>query len=457
MKYQTFQFNVSEGTQSLFIAVGPIPPALFRVVGPDDHYKGYIMSGFSFPAIYYSAETRATLNAKKEKPLSGTYTLQLFSFDDTISDGLDCFEVCFNAEADLSLANYEPSVLSTESFWEEKEASGEVQELPRYYKGDLHAHTFLSDGVLTPFQVNQVIEDKALDFVAITDHNLVPMGFGPLKRLYVPSFELTLPKGHLNIHGLLEPDIYKPLFSGSLNEAIKFYASYSHVAINHPFFSPWDFDINELDLAFVHAIELICDPTYPGSNSATEKAVSFFDYLWSRGIRLYAVGGSDSHSDTYADPMTYVFSKSHNQLALLEGLKNGHVMISRKMELLVSYKASYGEILPGSRIDDINDLEAIGVMFRSEALMDLELRVLYNGHLIQSKKIAVKAGECVEYSFNNLELKSAENFHWVRFEIKNTQGEWMAFVNPIYQGTPNQSPGTWGQLMEEYLRHETAQ
>ncbi len=42
-----------------------------------------------------------------------------------------------------------------------------------WYKGNLHAHTTLSDGQLTPDEVAKLYKDAGYDFLALTDHNIL--------------------------------------------------------------------------------------------------------------------------------------------------------------------------------------------------------------------------------------------------------------------------------------------
>lgn len=443
-------FEISQGTQAIFIAMGPLPHTFFRVIGPDGAYKGYLMTGFKYPPIYYTSASKNTLNAKRHEPLSGTYTLQMISFDPQLNPESVSFKVYENEAAVEQLEAYEASVLSALDLWDLPSEDICVNEEGRFYRGDLHAHTFLSDGVLTVDGARRAVLEKALDFMAITDHNLVPMGFGPIGASHIPAFELTLPTGHMNVHGLVDPDIYKGLLTAgawSLNDALRTFLPKCHVAINHPFFPPWDF---QLDLSLVDALEIICDPEYPGSDLATEKAISFLDFAWSRGIVIFAVGGSDSHGEAYGDPVTHVFAAAPRVSLLIEGLKKGHVMVTRGMALEATYVMKDGPVLPGSAVKRLSDLQAVRVVILPEADANYELRVVCNGKVIQSHVIMALSGQESRFQFEALDLPSQEGFKWLRFEIKNAQGEWVGFVNPIYEGTPNKSPGTWGCLMEAY-------
>ena len=42
-----------------------------------------------------------------------------------------------------------------------------------FYKGNLHCHSTLSDGALTPRKVKAFYRERGYDFLAVTDHRLL--------------------------------------------------------------------------------------------------------------------------------------------------------------------------------------------------------------------------------------------------------------------------------------------
>lgn len=459
LSFQKIKINIPQGTQAIFIAASPSAYTYFRIVDPKGDYKGYMMTGFRFPSIYFASESKSTLNAKKHLPMPGDYTLQMISLHEqqALPQGqVECF---FDDEAEKKLMHYDSSVIGDKDLWplEVFTPSEDLTNVkPRYYRGDLHAHTFLSDGILCGKGVAQQVNQAELDFIALTDHNVVPMTFHALDQLYIPSFELTLPSGHLNIHGLENPDIYKGILDmkeWSINHVLKSFLPSAHVVINHPFFSPWEFKMNDLDCSLVHGMEIICDPEYEGSHQATEKAISFLDFAWSKGSGIYAVGGSDSHADAYGDPVTQVYAVEKTTQGILKGLKNGHVIISRQVVLEMDYYAGDREILPGSTVENINDLTSIEFSVLAEKSMAIEANVIYNGKCLDTVVTHLKAGHSFSHHFSFSEFKE-EDFPWIRLEVKNEKGEWIGFVNPVYQKKSDVPSWTWGELMEAYEKHE---
>ena len=43
-------------------------------------------------------------------------------------------------------------------------------------------------------------------------------------------------------------------------------------------------------------MEIINDPTYPDGPGSNDMAIRFLDQVWNEGIRVFGVGGSDSHN-----------------------------------------------------------------------------------------------------------------------------------------------------------------
>ena len=72
----------------------------------------------------------------------------------------------------------------------------------RWYRGDLHAHTQLSDGHNSLAAAKQIVEAQGLDFFFLTEHNICQPRL-PLSDqcLFMPALEVTTDLGHFNVHG----------------------------------------------------------------------------------------------------------------------------------------------------------------------------------------------------------------------------------------------------------------
>ncbi len=73
----------------------------------------------------------------------------------------------------------------------------------RWYKGNLHTHTTVSDGRLSPAEVVRWYEEHDYDYVALTDHDVFcdPSSLQPTTRLLlIPGFEFSrgaVPEAHI--------------------------------------------------------------------------------------------------------------------------------------------------------------------------------------------------------------------------------------------------------------------
>jgi len=72
---------------------------------------------------------------------------------------------------------------------------------PRWLKCALHAHTTLSDGVLSPDALKDVYAAQGYDVLAITDHDVDGAGGRYGDMLILPGNEVTMPDHHLVVLG----------------------------------------------------------------------------------------------------------------------------------------------------------------------------------------------------------------------------------------------------------------
>lgn len=78
---------------------------------------------------------------------------------------------------------------------------------PGWYRGDLHAHSFHSDGTWTPAELIAFARANKLDFMSLTDHNTVSalpefLALSDVDLLTIGGAELTTHYGHFVAHGI---------------------------------------------------------------------------------------------------------------------------------------------------------------------------------------------------------------------------------------------------------------
>lgn len=202
----------------------------------------------------------------------------------------------------------------------------------RWLRGDLHAHTVASDGVLTSSELGWHARRHGLDFLAITDHNqMVSMDALPQipGLTLLPGVEWTHYRGHANFIGIDKP--YDQSFAANSDEDIQARFNSANdrgafIIINHPFDEgcPFLFDLTQIPF---HGMEVWNGPM----RMSNLRAVGFWHSLLVAGQRIPICGGSDYHRSTpflfLGGPTTCVSAMSDGKSDILAALKAGHAYI----------------------------------------------------------------------------------------------------------------------------------
>lgn len=203
----------------------------------------------------------------------------------------------------------------------------------RLFKGDLHAHTTASDGVLTAEELGQHALRHGLDFLAITDHNQM-VSQEALPHIpgltLIPGIEWTHFRGHANFLGVDRP-YDEPFVANTLEEVQARFASArqrgAHITINHPLNETCSFQFDWKTLPF-DSLEVWNGPM----REANLKAMGLWHSLLSAGHKIPICGGSDYHRSTpfifLGGPTTCIYAMSPSPSDLLQALKEGHAYIT---------------------------------------------------------------------------------------------------------------------------------
>lgn len=203
----------------------------------------------------------------------------------------------------------------------------------RVFKGDLHAHTMASDGVLTAEELGWHALRHGLDFVAVSDHNQL-VSADALPHIpgitLIPGVEWTHYLGHANFLGLDKP--YDASFAANTSEEVfaRFDSARSRgalIIINHPFDegSGFQFDINTLPY---DCLEVWNGPM----RESNLRAVGLWQSMLATKKKIPIIGGSDYHRDSLfqilGGPTTCVYALSPSSSDILSALKAGHAYIT---------------------------------------------------------------------------------------------------------------------------------
>lgn len=220
----------------------------------------------------------------------------------------------------LTLANSRASLPARASGW---------------YRGELHCHSYHSDGDSDPRDLIATARALGLDFLAITDHNSIShlaalAKLDPGDLVLIPGCEVTTYKGHWNVWGLEEWIDFRTLTPDLMSQSIRRAVELGYLtSCNHPraMGPPWEFK----SITGQHCIEVWNGP-WQLFNS---ESLAYWESRLRSGERLVAVGGSDAHYLSrphiarIGTPTTWIYCPDAPTAAtLLDGLRAGHAFIS---------------------------------------------------------------------------------------------------------------------------------
>ena len=211
-----------------------------------------------------------------------------------------------------------------------------IKEGQRQYKANLHAHSTLSDGALTPEELKKIYKEAGYSILAITDHEF-PRDHSDLSEkdfLLITGYEAYIRKNILGIFHPFEAEIHINLFAREAhNEAIvnynpqyckylplkdhftlkkvgskklrrysvKYINSFIQTAkkngyicaLNHPYWSMEDFErIQQYEGFF--SMELVNTSSFLSNN--VEYNAQLYDFLLRKGKKLFIHSADDNHN-----------------------------------------------------------------------------------------------------------------------------------------------------------------
>jgi hypothetical protein len=285
---------------------------------------------------------------------------------------------------------------------------GVVVDEPGWYRGDLHAHTpessdaWKSGSAMNPAQWAEECRRIGLDFLALTDHNVISQNFA-LRRdagedvLLMAGEEMTnWAHGHATISGI-EPGEWfdwrqrpagvplDPDHEGTIQEFLRAVrASGAYVSAAHPLGAhlSWQFfgDAEADPAARTDGMEVWTGQFQPDD----EAAVRAWDAMLQQGQRIVANGGSDLHGVrngggfVAGTPTTVVHAPRLAKCDVVEALRAGRSFVTRKPDGVELYLAVTGpgaqrQIMGGTVYGAPDDLVDVEVVVRRAAGMTLTL------------------------------------------------------------------------------------
>ncbi|MBU2700001.1 hypothetical protein Ga0466249_001093 [Sporomusaceae bacterium BoRhaA] len=337
----------------------------------------------------------------------------------------------------------------------------------KWYKGDFHTHTNLSDGKLSQVELLHQAEQMELDFIVATDHNILPVMWVKGNVLVIPGMEITSQSSHFNAIGLniwldfrgscYDLGLYSEQGMNRLLSEAK--EKGALCSINHPALAPWQWEYTDTLLANVDMLEIINDPTYPGNKEATEKALELWTATWNEGYHIWGIGGSDSHllpTETYegasspslvGDPGTYVLSNGLSAKEIINAVRQGRVYVSRGIKLNIKIRCQGQCFFPGDDLTSLfthaEDEHAVVYCIKLiDSKDNYDLTIIENGVSI------VTMGIESEVTYQIPVMWKGSQYVWNRLDIRNAHEEMVLFTNPVYKGGKTHTIAKFGELQE---------
>lgn len=233
-----------------------------------------------------------------------------------------------------------------------------------WYRGELHCHSYHSDGDAAPQELVEAAKGLGLDFLAVTDHNAVShlvdlAKIDPGDLVLIPGCEVTTYKGHWNVWGLEDWIDFRTLTPELMQQSIERATALGYLtSCNHPrrLGPPWEFT----EITGQHCLEVWNGPWHIFNSDS----LTYWESRLRRGERLVAVGGSDAHFlhrehiAQIGTPTTWIYCPERPTAAnLLAALRTGHTFISdapRGAQLyLASGSAMMGDSVPRPASDHL--------------------------------------------------------------------------------------------------------
>jgi len=202
-----------------------------------------------------------------------------------------------------------------------------------WYKGNLHTHTTVSDGKLSPQETIRTYAEGDYDFLALTDHDAVADydGLDPHGMTLITGCELAAGRGELGqtLHVValgLDATPHLP-DSHDFAELVTVIAAQCELCfLGHPFWSL--IEAGELlDLQGHVGIEIYNATCQHGCGRGPAEMV--WDILLAHQERPWGFAVDDAHhSEDYCKGWVWVKSADNSVAAILDALKEGHFYAS---------------------------------------------------------------------------------------------------------------------------------
>ncbi len=313
-----------------------------------------------------------------------------------------------------------------------------------WFRGDLHMHTFHSDGTWTVKGILDYARAANLDFVSITDHNtfshhaeLNVLAPADKNLLVMRGEEVTTYGGHFNVWGLPTGKWIDfrvtPKDSAHLESIVAEINNLRLIfSINHPtaLCGGCDWSYGDDTWRSFSSVEI-----WNGAwDFQDEAALKKWDQMLQTGQQIRAVGSSDSHNppgekngSPIGTPTNFVGAKQLTQKDILAAVKIGRVWIAENP----TYSLNFTGTSSGSRA-------RIGDTLSVSPGKEAKFNFSGAGFPVGATVALVSRGTTLQKitldkpDFVSTFVAKPKGGEYFRLEIRDSMKKMLAFTNPIY-------------------------
>lgn len=232
----------------------------------------------------------------------------------------------------------------------------------RWYKGNIHAHTNVSDGLLSPADVVSVYKNEGYDFIALTDHRQASAGKEYPDFLVLSGIELDVndydTRRAFHIVGIGFEGNIKYQQNLTPQDLIDIIIQQNGLAIlAHP---SWSFLTHEdaFTLKGYQGIEIFNTISETKSNRGS--STEYIDTVASKGLikLIFAVDDTHQYSEDLFGGYIMVNSPSLDKINILKNIKEGNFYATQSpliKQIIVEGDEIFVETSPVVRISFMSD------------------------------------------------------------------------------------------------------
>lgn len=308
-----------------------------------------------------------------------------------------------------------------------------------WYRGDLHGHTFHSDGSWDVPDFFQYGKDYGLDFVTLTDHNTVS-GLAQLDSLRdddlltMGGMELTTYHGHALALGTRQWHEWRTTEARTITDLARaITASGALFIIAHPMSEGdpactgcrWAF--HEMTPGIARVVEVWNGVWRPYNQESLD-----LYYRWlNAGHRLVATTGTDIHGKppvarVRGAAANVVYADELSEAAILDGIRAGHLYLSGGPIVTLTAASDSGETVMMGDLFSGGEAGRVNAVWTGHDRDDV-VRFMVNGAVRAEVSASQATAAMWEVNF------SADR--WWTVELRAADGTMRALTNPIFAPT----------------------